>query len=227
MGKSIYFDTEFSEGFVKPISWVSERFPYNKPKWTIELISIGMVRDDGEEYYAISDSFNEDNCNDWVKANVLNLLPDKYIVNGYDYDFERHSSRPILTQNPIYKSLEDIKNDVVQFCENDPEFYAYFADYDWVVVCSNLFGRMIDLPESWPMYCRDLKQILDEKAAVFCEKEIEATSFKDSLKRLKNWSEYPKQDDEHNALSDARFNRDLHKFINTHLKPWTPGRVTK
>lgn len=227
MGKSIYFDTEFSEGFVKPISWLPDWFPYNKPKWTIELISIGMVRDDGEEYYAISDSFNEDNCNDWVKANVLTLLPDKYTVNGYDYDFERHSSRPILTQNPIYKSLVEIKNDVILFCENDPEFYAYFADYDWVVVCSNLFGRMIDLPDSWPMYCRDLKQILDEKVAVFCSNEIKSTSFKEALDRIKKWHMYPANNDNHSAIGDAIFNKSLHEFINTHLKPWTPGRVVK
>lgn len=226
MGKSIYFDTEFSEGFVKPISWLPSWFPYNKPKWTIELISIGMVKEDGEEYYAISDEFSVRNCNDWVKKNVLTLLPEKFTAIDRLFE-ELPTSSPLIIKNPIYRSLKEIKRDVVWFCEENPIFYAYFADYDWVVVCSNLFGRMIDLPGSWPFYCKDLKQILDEKAAIFCEKEIKSNSFKAALDRLKNWTEYPKQADEHNALSDAKFNRDLHKFINTHLKPWTPGRVVK
>ena len=46
-----------------------------------------------------------------------------------------------------------------------PKFYAYFADYDWVVFCW-LFGKMIDLPKRFPMYCIDLKQELDNKLKV-------------------------------------------------------------
>lgn len=227
MGKLIYFDTEFSEGFIKPVWWLPKWFPYNKPKWTIELISIGMVRDDGEEYYAINNSFSERNCNEWVKKNVLTKLPDRFIVGDWENDYDGYTSRSIIASNPLYKSLEEIKNDVISFCDECPTLYAYFADYDWVVVCSNLFGRMIDLPNNWPFYCKDLKQILDEKVAIFCDLEIKSTSFKQSLDRIKNWTQYPKQKDEHSALSDAKFNRDLHKFINTHLKPWTPGRVAK
>ena len=35
-------------------------------------------------------------------------------------------------------------------------------DYDWVALCQ-LFGTMMDLPEGWPMYCRDVKQLADDK----------------------------------------------------------------
>jgi len=44
-------------------------------------------------------------------------------------------------------------------------FYAYYADYDWVVF-AQLFGKMKDLPKGFPMYCKDLKQSLDEKMEV-------------------------------------------------------------
>ena len=71
-----------------------------------------------------------------------------------------------------------------------PEFYGYYADYDWVVFCW-LFGSMIDLPKEWPMYCKDLKQILDDLKL-------------DSI---------PQSISEHNALVDAIWNEDLHKHI--------------
>ena len=45
-----FLDTEFIEGNQK-------RF-FGKTKPTIDLISIGMVAEDGREYYAISKDFN-------------------------------------------------------------------------------------------------------------------------------------------------------------------------
>lgn len=70
---------------------------------------------------------------------------------------------------------------------------SHNCDYDWVCTCW-LFGSMVDLPENFPKYCYDLKQELD---------------------RLGNRKVPFKADDEHNALSDARWNRKLHRWIGT------------
>jgi hypothetical protein len=115
------------------------------------------------------------------------------------------------------------------------EFYAYYADYDWVAFCW-LFGKMMDLPTGFPMYCFDLKQILDEKVNKLewlylrdiwsnqnmsihtigngdnQEKDRRAT-FEEKLKRLKELKEFPKQINEHNALDDTRWNKKLHEFL--------------
>jgi hypothetical protein len=81
--------------------------------------------------------------------------------------------------------------------EDPPTFYAYYADYDWVVFCS-LFGRMLDLPKGYPMYCRDLKQMADE----FIESsEVARKSFD------------IQSPDCHHALVDARWNKLLHEFL--------------
>lgn len=102
----------------------------------------------------------------------------------------------------------------------NPQFYGYYSDYDWVVFCW-LFGKMIDLPKGFPMYCIDLKQILDEKAAstnplVFNvgNKSEFKPAFLNKLDWLQNHPNYPKQTNEHNALEDAIFCRDLYKFLN-------------
>ncbi len=113
----------------------------------------------------------------------------------------------------------------------NPEFYAYYADYDWVLFCS-LFGRMMDLPKGFPMYCRDLKQTLDEIAmkntvgvndslanGVYPipaeHRKSNGQMFKEILSDYKVHPSYPKQENEHNALDDAKWNKKLHEFIKT------------
>lgn len=103
-----------------------------------------------------------------------------------------------------------------------PEFYGYYSAYDHVLLCS-LFGRMIDLPKGFPMYTIDLKQILEEKNAVLKKGGVEHRSLFTNITvdfatqhnyvRYQNHIDYPKQTNEHNALADARWNRDLYNFL--------------
>ena len=141
----IWFDTEFIED-----------------GRTIQPISIGMVREDGAEYYA-EFAFDEKAASAWVVDNVL----------------------PHLEGNP--KSREAIAQEIAEFAGDAPEFWAYYADYDWVLLCQ-IYGPMIALPKGWPMYCRDLKQLADQLEVRF-PAQVSA---------------------EHHALADARWVRDCH-----------------
>ena len=47
------------------------------------------------------------------------------------------------------------------FVGDTPTFLGYYCAYDWVVLCQ-LYGPMLALPKTWPMYCRDLRQWLDD-----------------------------------------------------------------
>jgi len=221
MGK-YFIDTEFIEGFHKPL--------FGKRRHFIDLISIGIVAEDGREYYAISNEFKEKDADQWVKDNVISKLPAQF-VNYTDPGISPNWKQKTL----LWKSNKRIAQDIIDFTtvkklrkggldkpelnrwEYDvPEFYGYYADYDWVLFCS-LFGRMIDLPTGFPMYCRDLKQMLDDKAEnLLMEVEMAhpgETRFETSLRQLKNQSGYPKQSNEHNALADAKWNMELYKFI--------------
>jgi hypothetical protein len=137
----IWFDTEFIED-----------------GHTIDLISIGMIRQDGNDYYAESSECDLSKANEWVREHVL----------------------PQLTNQG--KSRARIREEILCFAGLEPEFWAYYGAYDWVALCQ-LFGRMIDLPKGWPMWCRDVKQA--------CE----------SVGNPK----LPPQTGEHNALADARW----------------------
>ncbi len=105
---------------------------------TIEPISIAMVREDGATYLAcVSDS-------DWARINA-----DKWLAKNVI---------PHLPLDPAFwKRKEQIREDVVAFCGDAPEFWADYASYDWIVMCQ-LFGKMIELPKHFPMFCNDIQQ---------------------------------------------------------------------
>lgn len=95
-----------------------------------------------------------------------------------------------------------------------PEFYADYCSYDWVVFCW-LFGKMIDLPKGWPMYCNDIQQIKKQTFRKFMISEMKSSSLVESLRKFENNPDYPKQDPttKHHALEDARYDRDLYNFL--------------
>ena len=159
--------------------WLDTEFIENGK--TIDLISIGIVADDGREFYAENLDADLSKASSWVQENVLPHLwsrqSDKSAANRWILDggFGGLLSR------------ESIAKDLILFFKADPsiQIWAYYADYDWVAFCQ-LFGTMMDLPDGFPMYCRDLKQECD---------------------RLGNPDLPLQESGEHNALADARWNR--------------------
>lgn len=114
-----YLDTEFIErGYSR-----------------VELISIGIVAQDGREYYAVAADGWSVTSTDWVTTHVL----------------------PFLGTNER-KPRARIAQDIREFCGTDPKVWGYYADYDWVLFCQ-LFGTMMDLPKGFPKFCMDVKQL--------------------------------------------------------------------
>ena len=75
--------------------------------------------------------------------------------------------------------------------------------------------KMIDLPNGFPMYCIDLKQTLDETVKKSW-KDVEMSTWgHNGIEDITKLPNYPKQTNEHNALSAAHFNYNLYKFLNT------------
>ena len=132
----------------------------------LDLISIGIACEDGRTYYAeMEDGWNPARCNEWVRANVL----------------------PSLT-GPV-KRRDVVRDQVFDFVvagEHAPEFWGYYADYDWVAFCW-LFGAMIDLPAGWPMFCRDLKQVAEERGVKLPHSNDDHHALADAQDMLRNW----------------------------------------
>lgn len=103
---------------------------------TVELISLGVVAEDGRTLYMENSAFDWSTASDWLVEHV----------------------QPWMSGGPALRPVWEITEALVAFVGPDPEFWGWYADYDWLVVCQ-LFGRMLDLPADWPRFCRDAKQL--------------------------------------------------------------------
>lgn len=216
-----FFDTEFIEGFKKPIKWLPAIGNFNKPYHSIQLISIGIVCEDGREYYAISKEYDYSDASDWVKGNVIlpmyKALTPAHKQFSEQYNFHKYEGKQnaqiageivkFIYPNALYNHPDCLPNQIGDARGEAAEFYAYYADYDWVVFCS-LFGTMMDLPKGFPMYCNDLKQELERKRVAYGN-ETQNIYWVE----LEEQKSFPKQQNEHNALDDAKWNFELYKFI--------------
>jgi hypothetical protein len=139
---------------------------------TIELISIGAVCENGSQFYAEVEEFDWAGADPWLVANV----------------------KPYLSSQTLPRAMiAECFLNFVQTNTSAPEFWAYYADYDWVVLCQ-LFGRMMDLPKSFPMFCRDVKQEMARLGVL-------ASPIENVL--------------EHNALEDAKWTMKTHLWLET------------
>lgn len=109
---------------------------------TIDLISIGIVREDGQEYYAVNADADWQRIrrHEWLMANVFPQLP-------FSGD---------------WKPKEQIRDEVAVFLLQDgqPELWAWYSAYDHVAL-AQLFGTMMDLPTGIPMYTHDFRSYVD------------------------------------------------------------------
>ena len=173
---------------------------------TIDLVSIGIVAEDGREVYMQSVEFNPDKASEWVKENVLNRLEEclqanitvdsrQPYTNHIHYHrhgqctFKNLSKHIIGTHaNCPWRTREQIKNEIAAFMDIEkygkPELIGWCAGYDFVAFCQ-LFGTMMDLPAGYPHYIKDFQQVLDDRGIP-----------DDELP--------PQEEGLHNALADAR-----------------------
>jgi hypothetical protein len=193
---------------------------------TIDLISIGVVAEDGREFYAISNEFDVTKAAEWVTVNVLSMLARD--ANPCDASFA------ILERRRLWKTRRNIRDELLAFVGGDkPEWWGYYSAYDHVALCQ-LFGTMMDLPKDgarcpscgYLYHGSDYKKLLSTVTAYACNGCGESRAFK----RVHGWPFYtrdikqlcdslgnprlPEQGkDEHNALADARWNREAYHFL--------------
>jgi len=171
---------------------------------TIELISIGIVAEDGREYYAVNDDITKSprrpfkgrlprriKRHEWLMSNVVPSLPKPH----GDWNLQMPKSWLFNYHDPSVKRPAVIADQVASFllADGTPELWADYGAYDHVVLCQ-LWGRMIDLPDGMPMFTNDIQQ--------------------EALRQGVPWDQLPQQaEGQHNALADARHCRERWRFL--------------
>ena len=168
MKRRFFYDTDFMEepGF-------------------LQLISIGVVDEGGNEFYACNWDAHLHEANDWVKENVIPQLPD--MPSSDDFYNDKYEGS--------WKTEVEIREALIEFLrpsnEDPVELWGYYSAYDHVLLCW-LFGRMIDLPDGMPMFTKDLRQVQEHLSVASLPEQVS---------------------DEHNALEDAKWNRETFKYL--------------
>lgn len=109
-------------------------------------MSIGIVADDGREFYAQSVETYPDNQfvydHVWPKMQNLEWWHSR---EGHQFPWLDHAQ---------------MQRGIVDFLGEDPsvEFWGDYAAFDYVVL-SMLLGEFDDWPSGWPMHINDLQQL--------------------------------------------------------------------
>jgi hypothetical protein len=151
---------------------------------TVDLISIGIVAEDGRELYIEVEDI------DWAKA-------DPWVIENVRAFMWSHEQPPEIFENWLLDKKhagglmahEDIAGVIEDFCNpakyGYPQFWAWYGSYDWFLMCQ-IFGGFLKVPDMWPNMTNDLKQ---------------------THVRLGQPPLPKQQGKKHNALEDARWNK--------------------
>lgn len=177
----------------------------------IEPISLGMVTEEGAEYYAVFSHITmppiyAQICrHSWLMHNVVIHLPLKADAPlkmptiGYGGGFR------LDRDNPVVKTKAVIRAEVKAFLDQAApvELWGYYPAYDHVLL-AQLFGSMVEHPASMSMVTFDVAQLCNHLG------RSEATLPADPQRA-------------HNALEDARWTHDAYQALIGDVRPsWVP-----
>ncbi len=134
---------------------------------TVELLSLGAVREDGKTFYMERGACPVHLANDWVWKNVM----------------------PHLESNG--STDEDMRISFREFCGTRPEFWAYYATYD-AMLLFKLYGGFMGFP--WNQVVHDISTLA-------------------MLKGVYQHEFPPQQSVAHHALNDAIWNKEVYDYI--------------
>ena len=176
---------------------------------TIMPISIGMVAEDGREFYAVFEEILD--CGEphqricthgWLMENVVPHLPlrtTQQYPEGYRLVGNSNTANFWLDTDSLEVMPRTmVRKHVKAFLDAIPnvELWAWYGAYDHVML-AQLFGAMADRPASMPMWTNDVRQL--QLQCGVSDGTLEA--------------EVRRVGDAHHALFDAMWTRSAHAYL--------------
>jgi hypothetical protein len=127
------------------------------------LISLALVAESGEEFYAEFTDYDSSQLTDWLKENVIAKL---WITNNLPFE---KSETGIYLKGDRIEIKEALQKWFKQFVEG-VEIWADVLAYDWVLFCE-LFGAARNIPENIFYAPFDLATFFREKKFIAPEKD--------------------------------------------------------
>lgn len=176
----LFFDTEFT-GLRKDTT----------------LISLGIVSEDGKKFYAEFTDYDEKQCDDWIKNNVINNLHLGGMGDGIS-DIDEEPSGIMVRGNKNYVEKE-LKEWLSQF--DSIHFVSDECHYDFVLLIDLITGgkTALDLPDNISKTCYDIDSDITKYYRIWEEEEFSMSREEIVLDLCGHEIEGVK----HNALHDA------------------------
>jgi hypothetical protein len=121
------------------------------------LISIGLISEDGETFYAELTDFDRRQIDEWIQSNVIDKLvlrDDELSMAGGHHTIKgprarvepqlRYWLNSLSTKDAVYGDMRNV------FPDRHPQKIEMWSDclaYDWVLFC-DLFGGALNIPDS-------------------------------------------------------------------------------
>ena len=189
----VWFDTEFT-GLHKNTT----------------LISIGLVNEYDETFYAEFTDYDESQCDDWIKENVLNNLQFKNMTSDrwaetFMVDEDRHTR--------VRGNKDFVRYNLELWLSRYPDEIQLISDvsnYDMVLFI-DIWGGAFDIPDNVCASCHDINQDIARFYDI-----TESRAFDISREEIIKDSKYEVDGTKHNSLYDAKVIRaiynKLHKY---------------
>lgn len=171
-------------------------------------ISIGLVSEAGQHFYAEFNDYEASQCDDWIQKNVIERL--KFTSSSIDE--QKHQARSRFQDSPIYSiemrgNKEEIRKELTQWLNQFQgiEWVSDVCHYDFVLLIEILVGHALHLPPQWSACCYDLNQAL----AIYYDCGV-SEAFKLNREQLCQTFGIELEEEKHNALYDAKVIRALY-----------------
>jgi hypothetical protein len=189
----IFFDTEFT-GLHKNTT----------------LISIGLVDENKRTFYAEFSDYDESQCDDWIKENVINNLK----LGTYEhFSISQENTEVYGNKNFIRKHLNDWLSEY-----DYVELVSDCCHYDMVLFI-DIFGGAFDIPKNVNPACHDINQEIakyykiTEREAFDLSREGIVEMYNELIKAWPN-RVISIEGDKHNSLYDAKVIKEIYRIIN-------------
>ena len=171
-----------------------------------DLISIGLVAENGSTFYGELTDFNIAKCDQWVKDNVVSKL--KY-YNKYDYYYKEnnHSVEILDTKHRVGVHLNLWLNSFLE----EIQFVSDVGHYDFVLLIDliTLGESAINLPEHISPALYDINQLIAQKLDITMHQAFDLNR-EEILVQIHHTGISDLSIEKHNALWDAFVIKELY-----------------
>ena len=185
----VFFDTEFTG--------------LNK---NADLISIGLISDNGKEFYGEISGINPNKQESWVRSNVLDNTVEYGEALVLDI-VENEDDYYVGDKSYIANQLREW---LMQFA--DVELVSDVCHYDMVLFI-DLFGSAFDLPDNVCPSCHDINQDIAE---IYNMTEKEAFDYSREL--ILQGNNINTDGAKHNSMYDARVIKSIYEILKNDRK---------